>query len=421
MERTTMPNLRNGSYGGFEPWLTWLRVRRSTTELPRSSLISVSTQPNSRLSTGMYWLWSKRASPYPRVFLLSALFVAAVQYCRRRCAVRRCSNRRIAILNLASNWRWRRLVQTSNETTTRDWRCCRPTKRRNRVCRTDRRKMWTLPCSSRARWISAWPVREIISRVLVYRRWASWRVPRDRDNSRLWVVPPAMQTRDRPQYNNHELRALLSNGHDSDYVSSWWQTWHLCNCWRMWSTRTILPKLPFYFYATVGRTQLDTSCPSVRRSSGVPVRGTYRPFYHSVNRPNDTMHVWVWLVRVNNRKQSFCPVRHVSLFEVSFRFANAYSIADSELRCADAFVTIRSLPHDFMIGNGHFWRSHSDTALIGVVVRSHEGLQDIDVSNWLGFGEITPHTCLQGPIEPLDSARFDFFVVHRKMMHTVLF
>ena len=201
MERTKMPNLRNGSYGGFEPWLTWLRVRRSTTELPRSSLISVSTQPNSRLSTGMYWLCSKRASPSPRVFLLSALFVAAVQSCRRRCAVRRCSNRRIAILNLASNQRWRSLVKTSNETTTRDWRCCCPTEHRNRVCRTDRRTMWTLSCSSRARWISAWPVREIISRVLVYRRWASWRVP----NSRLWVVPPAMQTRDRPQYdNNHE-------------------------------------------------------------------------------------------------------------------------------------------------------------------------------------------------------------------------
>ena len=36
MERTKMPNLRNGSKGGFEPGLTWLRVRHSTTELPRS-------------------------------------------------------------------------------------------------------------------------------------------------------------------------------------------------------------------------------------------------------------------------------------------------------------------------------------------------------------------------------------------------
>ena len=59
-------------------------------------------------------------------------------------------------------------------------------------------------------------------------------------------------------------------------------------------------------------------------------------------------------VRVNNRKQLFCPVRHVPLFEVSFRFAYAHSITNSELRCADAFVTIQSLPHGFLIGPGQF-------------------------------------------------------------------
>ena len=32
-----MPNLPNGSKGGFEPGLTRLRVRHSTTELPRST------------------------------------------------------------------------------------------------------------------------------------------------------------------------------------------------------------------------------------------------------------------------------------------------------------------------------------------------------------------------------------------------
>ena len=32
-----MPNLRNGSKGGFEPRLSRLRVRHSTTELPRST------------------------------------------------------------------------------------------------------------------------------------------------------------------------------------------------------------------------------------------------------------------------------------------------------------------------------------------------------------------------------------------------
>ena len=38
MERTKMPNFRNGNKEGFEPGLTWLRVRHSTTELPRSIL-----------------------------------------------------------------------------------------------------------------------------------------------------------------------------------------------------------------------------------------------------------------------------------------------------------------------------------------------------------------------------------------------
>ena len=59
--------------------------------------------------------------------------------------------------------------------------------------------------------------------------------------------------------------------------------------------------------------------------------------------------------------------------------------------------------------------------VIGVFVRSHKGLQDVDVSNRLVFREITPHTCLQGPIEPLHNARLRFFVVRRKVMHTVLF
>ena len=69
---------------------------------------------------------------------------------------------------------------------------------------------------------------------------------------------------------------------------------------------------------------------------------------------DQTMHGWVGLVRVNYHKQFSCPVRHLSLFEVLFSFAYAYSITDSELRCADAFVTIQSLSHGFMIGTGHF-------------------------------------------------------------------
>ena len=37
MERKKKPNLRNGTKAGFEPGLTRLRVRHSTTELPRST------------------------------------------------------------------------------------------------------------------------------------------------------------------------------------------------------------------------------------------------------------------------------------------------------------------------------------------------------------------------------------------------
>ena len=119
----------------------------------------------------------------------------------------------------------------------------------------------------------------------------------------------------------------------------------------MWGTRTILPKLPFSCYATVGWTQLDTYCPSVRLLEFWFVESTVQFITVPIDQ---TIHWWVGSVRVNNRKQFFCPVRHVPLFEVSFRFAYAYSIANSERRCADAFVAIQSLPHGLLIGTGHF-------------------------------------------------------------------
>ena len=49
-----MPNLRNGSKGGFEPGLSRLRVRHSTTELLRSTLIVLcmqSAQPHLNVIT----------------------------------------------------------------------------------------------------------------------------------------------------------------------------------------------------------------------------------------------------------------------------------------------------------------------------------------------------------------------------------
>ena len=116
-------------------------LRSNGTGRPVSSLISVSTRRISDSARECTGRGRNGSSPSPRVFLLSALFVEAVQSCHRRCAVRRCLNRRIAIRNHASNRRWRRLVQTSNEPTTRDWRYCRQTQRRTRVCRADRRTM----------------------------------------------------------------------------------------------------------------------------------------------------------------------------------------------------------------------------------------------------------------------------------------
>ena len=51
VKRTKMPKLRNGSKVGFEPGLSRLRVRHSTTELPRSTMdISTKHNPYSLLS-----------------------------------------------------------------------------------------------------------------------------------------------------------------------------------------------------------------------------------------------------------------------------------------------------------------------------------------------------------------------------------
>ena len=57
MERTKMPNLRNGSKGGFEPGLTRLRVRHSTTELPRS-IKKPECKVQMVLHISTYSLWS---------------------------------------------------------------------------------------------------------------------------------------------------------------------------------------------------------------------------------------------------------------------------------------------------------------------------------------------------------------------------
>ena len=53
-----MPNLRNGNKEGFEPGLTWLRVRHSTTELPRSMVLCtfVPGAPGDLISRNYYYI-----------------------------------------------------------------------------------------------------------------------------------------------------------------------------------------------------------------------------------------------------------------------------------------------------------------------------------------------------------------------------
>ena len=63
----------------------------------------------------------------------------------------------------------------------------------------------------------------------------------------------------------------------------------------------------------------------------------------------------------------------------------------------------------------------SDTLVICFVVRLHKVLQDVEVPNRLALREISPHTCLQSHVEPIDDARLRFFVVRRKVVHAVLF
>ena len=75
MERTEMPNLRNGSKEGFEPGLTRLRVRHSTTELPRSSYVS-------RTCSYSYFLSrSSLYSHHPSQHVLSLSISLAITLC----------------------------------------------------------------------------------------------------------------------------------------------------------------------------------------------------------------------------------------------------------------------------------------------------------------------------------------------------
>ena len=323
--------------------------------------------------------------PYPRVVRLSPLFVAAVQSCRRRCAVRRCSNTRIAIRN-NSNRRWSKLVQASTERAN-DARLVLLSPDEAPDPSTSGRSPYNVNFVSLFTCATNFCVRKIISRVLVYHRTASWRALWDYGNNRLRSRRPFPSCR-RVQLSSWRFECCTSRADSVSrwghiHVSSWRESWHLPNCWRMCGYRTILPKLPFSCYDSLEWTQLDTSC--VSYDDLLEFRFVKRAVEFITVPIEQTIHGCVGSVCVNIRKQFFCPVRHVSFFEVSFRFFYAYLIADSKLMCVSAFVTIQSLPYDFLIGAVYFWRSHIDTAVIGVIVRSHKDLQHVDVLNRLVF------------------------------------
>ena len=106
---------------------------------------------------------------------------------------------------------------------------------------------------------------------------------------------------------------------------------------------------------------------------------------------------------------------------MSFHLAYAHVIADSILGCSAAVVTVHPLLHSFLIRAVHRRRIHTDTAMIAVVVRTHEIMQHVDVADRLVLREIIPHTRRYGPVETLHNARLRFLVVLHKVMHAILF
>ena len=69
MERTKMPNIRNGNKEGFEPRLTWLRVRHSTTELPLVTEYTLQIAVSLNLATRWMVLSTKTHEISYRVYM----------------------------------------------------------------------------------------------------------------------------------------------------------------------------------------------------------------------------------------------------------------------------------------------------------------------------------------------------------------
>ena len=95
----------------------------------------------------------------------------------------------------------------------------------------------------------------------------------------------------------------------------------------------------------------------------------------------------------------FAPVRLVALFERAFVLADAHAIRHVQLGHAHTVVSVQTLPHLFLSLCIDLRRSHTDAAVTGVVVRSHQVRKDVDIKPRLKFREVVPHARLQRSFE----------------------
>ena len=120
------------------------------------------------------------------------------------------------------------------------------------------------------------------------------------------------------------------------------------------------------------------------------------------------------------REHLFAPIRRIAFFELTFVLADAHAIRHAQLGHALTVVTVQTLPHLFLILVTYLRRSHADTAVVGVVVRLHQVLKDVDVSPRLVFREVSPHARLQRSVESFHDARLRLRVVRGEVMDVVL-
>ena len=112
----------------------------------------------------------------------------------------------------------------------------------------------------------------------------------------------------------------------------------------------------------------------------------------------------------------FAPVRLVTLYERAVVLADAHAIRHVQLGYAITVVSVQTLPHLFLILCIDLRRSHTDAAVVGVVVRSHQIRKDVDVTPRLKFREVVPHARLQRSVESFHDARLRLRVVRGEVM-----